>query len=185
MSYQPLMTSRILHRPLLIAVAVTALMVVLLVRPDPDRATVSLRPNQVVLRPWSRVVAVSVDGAVAAVVTILVLGCRPQDLIYLPLWTTDLAESVPFLVMLGFTVAHSTVTELGTGRTLGKALVGARVVATDGSRPAARAILIRNMFKLLVLLIPVLAVVGLLNPHVQGLGDSLAGTVVVRSLKDR
>ena len=47
---------------------------------------------------------------------------------------------------------------------------------------AARAILIRNMFKFLVLLIPVLAVVGLLNPHVQGLGDSIADTVVVRQV---
>ena len=181
MTYQPLMTSRILHRPLLIAVAVTALMVVLLFKPDP-KATVSLRPTQVVLRPWSRVVAVSVDGAAAAAVTILVLGCRPQDLLYLPLWTPDLAKSAPFLVMLGLTVVHSTLTELGTGRTLGKAVVGGSVVAIDGSPAAARAILIRNMFKFLVLLIPVLAVVGLLNPHVQGLGDSIAGTVVVRKV---
>jgi len=143
---------------------------------------VSLRPTQVVLRPWSRVVAVSVDGAAAAAVTILVLGCRPQDLLYLPLWTPDLAKSAPFLVMLGLTVVHSTLTELGTGRTLGKAVVGGSVVAIDGSPAAARAILIRNMFKFLVLLIPVLAVVGLLNPHVQGLGDSIAGTVVVRQV---
>ncbi len=182
MTYQPLMTSRILHRPLLIAVAVTALMVVLLFKPDPKRTTVSLRPSQVVLRPWSRVVAVSVDGAAAAVVTILVLRCRPQALLYLPLWTPDLAKSVPFLVMLGLTVVHSTLTELGTGCTLGKAVVGGFVVATDGSPVSARAILIRNMFKFLVLLIPVLAVVGLLNPHVQGLGDSIAGTVVVRKV---
>ncbi len=179
MSYQPLMTSRILHRPLLIAVTVTALMVVLLFKPPPNSATVSLRPTQVVLRPWSRVVAVGVDGAGAAVVTLLMLRCRPQDLMHLPLWTPDLAQSIPFLVMLGLTVVHSTVTELSTGRTLGKVLVGGRVVAADGSAPRARAILIRNMFKLLVLLIPVLAVVGLLNPHVQGLGDSMAGTVVV------
>ncbi len=185
MSYQPLMTSRLLHRPLLIAVAVTALMVVLLFKPDPKRVTVSLRPTQRVLRPWSRLVAVSVDGVAAAVVTIVVLRCRPLDLLSLPLWTTDLAKSLPFLVTLGLTVVHSTVTELLTGRTLGKAVVGGRVVATDGSAPAVWAILIRNMFKFLVLLIPVLAVIGLLNPHVQGLGDSMAGTVVVRTINDR
>jgi len=63
---------------------------------------------------------------------------------------------------------------------LGKMLVGARVVMVDGARPASRAILVRNLFKALVLLIPVLAVVALLNPHGQGLGDLMARTVVVR-----
>ena len=73
-------------------------------------------------------------------------------------------------------------TELATRRTLGKTLLGARVVARDGSRPTTVAILIRNGFKALVLLIPVLAVFALLSPHLQGVGDSVARTVVVRDV---
>lgn len=180
MTPQPLMAARLLHRPLLLALAVTAIMAVLMFRPLPAKATISLGPTQIVAGPVPRVVGVCVDVAVAAGATLIVLRCPPADLARMPLWSTDLMQSVPFLLMLGLTILHSTVTELITGRTLGKILVGARVVMVDGDRPAARAILVRNLFKALVLLIPVLAVVALINPHGQGLGDLMARTVVVR-----
>jgi uncharacterized RDD family membrane protein YckC len=91
----------------------------------------------------------------------------------------DLTSAMPYVMMAALTVVHSTVSELIWRRTIGKTLVGARVTALDGSRPSASAILVRNAFKALVLLIPVLAVFSLLNPHLQGLGDSMARTVVV------
>ena len=87
--------------------------------------------------------------------------------------------------MIAMTVGHSTLGELVGGRTLGKALVGARVVTGDGSRPSPVAVLARNGLKALVLLIPLLAVFALLNPHAQGLGDLVARTVVVRIAADR
>ncbi len=88
-------------------------------------------------------------------------------------------------VFLGLSTGalHGTITELATGRSLGKAFVGARVVTITGVRPSAATILFRNAFKLLVLLIPVLAVFALLNPNVQGLGDSVARTLVVGDAK--
>jgi len=177
---QPLMTARVLHRPLLFALAVTALLVVGLFKPPPATAAVSLPATYVVLGAVSRVGGLCVDLGAAAGVTLIVLRCPAADLARMPLWSTDLAQSVPFLLTLGLTLLHSTVAELLTGRTLGKALVGGRVVTIDGARPTARAILVRNLFKALVLLIPVLAVVAVLNPHAQGLGDFMARTVVVR-----
>ena len=177
---EPLMTARVLHRPLLFALAVTAVMVVGLFRPPPAKATVSLPASQVILGPVPRVLGVSVDVGVSAAVTLIVLRCPPADLARMPLWSTDLVQSVPFLLTLALTLLHSTVSELMTGRTLGKMFLGARVVAVDGAAPTARAILVRNLFKALVLLVPVLAVVALLNPHVQRLGDFMARTVVVR-----
>ena len=103
----------------------------------------------------------------------------------MPLWTTDLADCVPSMLAITLTVAHCTVSELLTMRTLGKLLVSARVVAVDGSRPRPGAILVRNLFKGLVLVIPVLAVIAMLNPHLQGLGDAVARTVVVRDPRRR
>lgn len=175
---EPVLASRVLHRPLLFALAVTALMFVLLFRPEPGAAAM-LPSTQALMRPLPRLLAVGVDLVVAAALTLVILRCPAADLLDQPLWSPDLARTVPFLVTAGITVLHSTLAELATGRTLGKAMLGGRVVKLDGSRPAAPAILIRNAFKLLVLLIPVLAVGPLLNPNAQGLGDNVAGTVVV------
>ncbi len=174
-------TGRLLHRPLLFAVAITALMVVLLFKPNPKTEAVALPPDVAVCSPMTRLVAVAIDLVVGAVVTLIVLRCPLTDLLQMPMWTADLTESMAFLLMVGVTALHSTIAEVVSGRTLGKAFVGARVVTITGARPPAITILFRNTFKLLVLLIPVLALFALLNPNVQGLGDSVARTVVVRA----
>jgi uncharacterized RDD family membrane protein YckC len=178
---QPLVTGRVLHRPLLLAVGITALMVILLFKPAASAAKIALPEGMVALSPLPRLVAVGVDLAASAAAVLVVFRCPPDELLWWPLWTADLATSAPFLVMIGLTIAHGALTELVAGCTLGKKIVGAKVVAGDGSRPTARAIIVRNALKTIVLLIPVLAVFAILTPHVQGLGDQVAGTVVVRA----
>ncbi len=180
MTQQPVMTGRLLHRPLLFALAITALMLVFLFRPNSGAAEVALPASLVVLPLMPRTVALLVDLGVGAATALLLLRCAPAELLHLPLWTTDLAASTPYLVMAGVTMLHSAAAELVSCRSLGKSLVGARVTTLDGSRPRLAAIVVRNLFKALVLLIPVLAVFALLTPHLQGLGDSMARTVVVR-----
>ena len=179
MTPQPVMTGRLLFRPLLFAVAITAVMLVLIFRPEPGAAAVTLPPTQRLMGPMSRLLGAGIDMAAAAGLTLAVLGCTARDLLDLPLWSMDVQRTVPFLVTAAITVGHSTLTEMATGRTLGKMLLGGRVVGLDGSRPRPLAILIRNGFKMIVLLVPVLAVAGLLNPNAQGLGDNLARTIVV------
>ncbi len=183
MKPQPVATGRLLFRPLLFAVAITALLLVLLLRPEPGAPAVTLPATQVLMRPMSRLFGAGIDLGVAAGLTLAVLGCSARDLLDLPLVSTDIARTVPFLVAAAITVGHSTLTEMATGRTLGKMLLGGRVVSLDGSRPQPLAILIRNGFKMVVLLVPVLAVVALLNPNTQGLGDNLARTVVVTDVR--
>ncbi len=183
MTPEPLKTGRLLFRPLLFAVAITALMLVLLFRPEPGAAAVTLPATQELMGPMSRLLGAGIDMAVAAGLTLAVLGCSARDLLDLPLWSADIARTVPFLVVAAITIAHSTLSEMATGRTLGKMLLGGRVVSLDGSRPQPLAILIRNGFKMVVLLIPVLAVAALLNPNAQGLGDNLARTVVVTEVR--
>jgi uncharacterized RDD family membrane protein YckC len=178
---QPLMTGRLLHRPLLLLLGVTALLAIFVFKPRAAGATVALPAGSTVLPPLPRLMAVVVDLAVAALVALVVFRCRPVELLWWPLWTADLAASAPFLTMIGLTVAHSTLSELASARTLGKKLVGARVVGSDGARPGAGAIILRNAIKMIVLVIPVLAVFAILNPHMQGLGDQAARTVVART----
>lgn len=193
MTTQPLMTARLLHRPILFALAVTGVLFLLLIRPDPKTSAVKLPAELVVQPPLGRLLAVGVDLLIGAAAAVLLLGCRFADVLQYPLWTPDLADAAPCLTMIGVTVAHSTLSELIWSRTAGKALVGARVAARDGSRPTSAAIAWRNSFKALVLVIPVLAVFALMNPNLQGLGDLVARTVVVRrapgpnppDLKDR
>jgi uncharacterized RDD family membrane protein YckC len=179
MTPQPVITGRLLFRPLLLAVAITALMLVLVFRPQPADAVVTLPASLVLMGPVSRLLAAGIDLGVAAGLTLVVLGCPATDLLDLPLVATDIARAVPFIVAAAITVGHSTLAEMATGRTLGKMLLGGRVVNLDGSRPRPLAILVRNGFKFVVLLIPVLAVVALMNPNAQGFGDKLARTLVV------
>ncbi|MHC4963386.1 MAG: RDD family protein [Planctomycetota bacterium] len=181
MAPQRLMTVRVLHRPLLMALGITALMVIVLFKPSASASAVVLPVSMVTLPPLRRLVAVAVDLALSAVVTLLVFRCPVVELLWWPLWTADLAVSVPFLAMIGLTVAHCTLAELAAASTIGKKLLGAKVVSCDGARPRARAIIVRNALKVIVLLIPVLAVFALLDPHVRGLGDHVARTVVVRT----
>jgi len=177
---QPLMAGRVLHRPVLLALGITALMVIVLFKPRGSAAPVVLPVNMVTLGPLPRLMAVAVDLGVSGVVSLIVFRCPPVELFWWPLWTADLSASAPFLVMIGLTVLHSTLTELIAACTLGKKLVRAKVVTAEGARPSARAIFARNALKVIVLLIPVLAVFAVLTPHLQGLGDQVARTVVVR-----
>jgi len=177
---KPLMTGRVLHRPVLLALGITALMVIVLFKPSGSAASVVLPVSMVTLGPLPRLMAVAVDLGVSGVVSLIVFRCPPVELFWWPLWTADLSATAPFLVMIGLTVLHSTLTELIAGCTLGKKLVRAKVVTADGARPSARAILARNALKVIVLLIPVLAVFAVLTPHLQGLGDQVARTVIVR-----
>jgi uncharacterized RDD family membrane protein YckC len=80
---------------------------------------------------------------------------------------------------MSLTMAHSAVGELIGRRSLGKALLGARVLSADGGTPRVAQLLLRNLVKYLVVLVPPLAVVMLTNPNVQGLDDLAGRTVVV------
>jgi len=82
------------------------------------------------------------------------------------------------LVILVF-VGHTMVSEIFTGRTLGKAMLGLQVVNLEGRRPELKQTLLRNVLKLLDLIAPPLLILPLAGPQRQRLGDMVARTVVV------
>jgi uncharacterized RDD family membrane protein YckC len=81
---------------------------------------------------------------------------------------------------LALYLLHTTASEVLTGRTMGKALVGLRVVSLDGSVPDRGQLLTRNLLRIIdagLLFIPVLLVP--FSPLRQRVGDAAAGTLVV------
>jgi uncharacterized RDD family membrane protein YckC len=84
------------------------------------------------------------------------------------------------LVLVGYPVAFETLTR---GRTLGKLLLGLRVVRDDGGPIRFRHALVRALLAVVEIYLTVGAVallVSLASPRGKRLGDFLAGTVVVR-----
>jgi uncharacterized RDD family membrane protein YckC len=88
------------------------------------------------------------------------------------------------LVWLGTIYAYHFVCEATTGQTLGKKLLGIRVVNLDGTRAGAGAVLVRTVLRLIDAL-PILYIVGLASVlgtgsgRRQRVGDLAAGTTVV------
>ena len=182
-------TQRIARRPLwhagiLVTVGVGALLAGVLLRPH-RQGPIPLPHNLARLGLAWRLLALIIDLLPGALVALLLLRCELADLLRLPMLTSDLAHAAPYLVMAGVTVTHSTITELVTSRSLGKRLVGARVVTADGCRPGARQVLVRNLFKAATLFLPPLAVVALINPQAQGLGDLATRTVVTGEVSSK
>jgi uncharacterized RDD family membrane protein YckC len=93
--------------------------------------------------------------------------------------------SLLVLLLVGL-MAWLTLWEGAFRRTPGKWLLGLEVQDQDGGRPSATALLVRNLFRIELLLPPlwlaglVTLTVMLLTPRHQRPGDLLARTVVVR-----
>jgi uncharacterized RDD family membrane protein YckC len=87
-----------------------------------------------------------------------------------------------FWALAALGVAYYTLCEAATGATLGKRMVGIRVVDEDGARVTFGAAVVRNLLRLVDCLFFYLvgAVFALTSPRGQRLGDRAAHTIVVR-----
>jgi uncharacterized RDD family membrane protein YckC len=93
----------------------------------------------------------------------------------------DLSGSA-FLLLLALGLGYYIVCEAATGATLGKRMVGIRVVGEDGERVTFGAAVVRNLLRLVDALLFYLVgfVSALLSKRGQRLGDRAAHTIVVR-----
>jgi len=91
---------------------------------------------------------------------------------------------LPVMIALAVYLLHTTIGELIDGRSIGKRIIGLRVVALDGTRATPGKILLRNLMRILDvnLLLPLLFV--WLSPMRQRIGDLAAGTIVIENPKD-
>jgi uncharacterized RDD family membrane protein YckC len=151
---------------------------VFLIRPA-NKQPVSIPKGWTLMSPGSRICALLIDLIPGAFLSMLVFGSSPAELLRLPILTMQLSEALPYMLMCGIGLLQGIAGELIWGRSLGKFLLGARVISQDGGGVRPLQVLLRNTLKSLVLLIPPMALFGVLNNHLQGLGDLVARTVVV------
>ncbi len=168
----------LLRLPALLAVAAITLALAALYRPG-SRPAISLPAGLGVAPPSMRITALLIDMLPAGLISLWILRCSPGDLIGMPLMTATFEQSMPYSLMALLTILHSAVTELVAGRSLGKIVVGSRVIMVDGGKPGRARMLLRNLMKAFVVLFPPLAVFTLANPNLQGLEDLSARTIVV------
>lgn len=88
-------------------------------------------------------------------------------------------DMIPGAAAIAMFVLHTLVSELFTAQTLGKRIVGVRVVTLDGKPPNVWQVLARNLMKVFDLIAWPLLIMPLIGPYRQRLGDLAARTVVV------
>lgn len=102
---------------------------------------------------------------------------------------SDVIDPIKLLIWWGMSsfgyVLYSLIMELITQRTVGKVIMGLRLLSDVGTRPAMWQIVLRNGMRLVELLPPVWVLVFLvvLSRNRQRLGDIFARVVVVRQVK--
>jgi uncharacterized RDD family membrane protein YckC len=180
--------SRVLNPPdargwaLAIAAFAAMAITVLILRPTKVASglAVAIEPAPPVLRlsAWLLDIALVMPLALVAAAEVL-------DVELVPLFEALLARQVPLrgesvlLVVELLTLVYFVTAEALFGRTLGKRALGLRVVRVDGERAGLLAIIVRNLFRLLVdqyggaLLV-------LLTKNRQRVGDWAGRTLVVR-----
>lgn len=170
---------RMVFLPILLMVGLTAVVGGVLFKPSPQAAAVKLPRDQAVAGPMPRLVGLMIDLIPGAVLTMLWFKADLATVTRVPSLALTFEQAVPALLVIGITLVHETISELLTGRTIGKVVAGIQVVSNDGGRVGPLAVITRNFFKFLTLCIPPLAIFALLNPNMKGIGDTLGRTLVV------
>ena len=132
--------------------------------------------------PVARLAALGIDLVPGLLAFYLLFGGVTRDLVRVPMMSLGGDEVTAYALLVLVTIVWCLIWEVGTGASLGKWACGGQIRSMEGKRAGFRQLLIRNLVKGLVLLVPPLAVLTLLHPNQQGLGDLLARTVVVRPI---
>lgn len=132
----------------------------------------------------SRMVAQLIDNAIALVLVFAVVdvlmtaGASTASSAQGAGWAAGAAVGAGFLAYFGYFLVAEL---LSGGRTPGKAVMGLRVVRLDGSAADFSAVLVRNLVRIVdVLVFYAGLLVMFFNPLSRRLGDMAAGTVVIR-----
>lgn len=86
---------------------------------------------------------------------------------------------LPGAIIVGLFVLHTALSEWRWGCSLGKRVLRLHVLDASTLRPQASQILLRNLLKVLDLIVPPLLVILVVSPYRQRLGDLVAQTIVV------
>ena len=130
-------------------------------------------------KKWRRLLATFIDLLPCAIASLVIFKDEYAIQILIPpLWSADIEISLPYIAMVVAAIAFSMFEEIIFGRSLGKRLMGGRVVSIHGEPAAWWQHIARNLLKGLVLLSPVLAIPSLLNPMGAGIPEIISRTRV-------
>jgi hypothetical protein len=171
------------YRLMLMMMALVIGSVVLFIaRPPGDAPEVHLPKGCSLAGPARRAIAAGIDVLVALVAGGVVWRVAPATLLEPAWWGGSESWSV-CLTALALLVCGCTLCESLIGKTVGKALVGCEVVSirtesgkSDGTTATPAAALLRNLLKWTV---PLIALVGLLDPSRRHRADEWASTAVI------
>ena len=86
---------------------------------------------------------------------------------------------LPRIVVVMLFALHTGISEAVSGKTLGKSILGLKVISTSGGPPTLGQTVVRNVLKIFDLIAWPLLFLPLMRPYAQRLGDLAAKTVVV------
>lgn len=177
----PLDVSDWLQLPLIGMLMVVALLAIVLFRPTED-PRLPLQNGVVPMPMGRRLLALLLDLSPGFVLAVLLFKAPFSGASPLSIWTSEVALSAPGSLVIGVTLLHEAVSELIWGRSLGKLVFGGVVRSSTGARPTSGAILLRALFKGVVLYAPVLGVFAFISPARQGIPETVSRTVVADRL---
>jgi len=170
------------------AVLGLALAAVFVWRRDRVMLVTPLRADQAFARFEKRGLAMVIDLAIVAPIWAPVLyglwrSTEPDLTAAEQLLTPGSAPTGPMFwamaIVGGVMGIYGMVVELFNGQTFGKRITACRVVSEEGDRASARAIILRNMLRVVEFHFAALVLLVFLTPGRQRLGDLLGRTVVV------
>ncbi len=165
---------------LLVVLVVATLMMFIFWRREPMDGQVKLPKEWTVAGFSTRAMAGLVDLGPCVGISFAYYGVDwVSGLHYWPGRSGGLENILPGAAAIGLYVLHTTLTELFTGRTLGKMIFGLKVVNLQGLPPHVWQVLGRNGLKVLDLIAWPLLILPIISPQRQRLGDMVAKTLVV------
>lgn len=168
----------------IVAIVIGMLFLFATARREPGASVPHLPPDVRTVGP-GRAIAALIDLAPAVIIAMIVFKLRnPADVFSnWPGTTTEWKKVLPAALAITIYVTHTSVCELLFAASLGKAIMGLRVVNLFGEPPHIWQVLTRNLFKAVELIAPLLLVLPLLSEHHQRLGDLVARTLVVGRIR--
>jgi len=164
-----------------IVVSLSMLMMFAIRRGD---ARLTLPKELVVADLVRRIMAAAIDLAPCVLAAIIIFGITLDDLTW-PVAMIRWDDMIPRITVVALNVAHTLISEVFTGRTLGKFICGLRVTKLDGSPPDIWQAIIRNLLRAFdIIAWYVLPILMLISVNRQRLGDMVANTVVVADAVD-
>ncbi|MBQ71309.1 MAG: hypothetical protein CMJ67_00215 [Planctomycetaceae bacterium] len=162
-------------------VVVTSFLAVLFLRPVLTGAPSVVVPGLKGLGFARRAAGLCIDLAPGAMAVIVIFQLDPLTYVE-DLRAGEVDAIPPLLAMMGISGALAAILEVSTGRSLGKWLVGGKILRLDGSPATALQRGLRSLLRLsILLLIPLawpLALLPLLDPVGRGIPELLTRTVV-------